>query len=48
VEHYGDILFLLGDVQGALENWKKALELGSESEILKRKIADKKYYEGEE
>jgi hypothetical protein len=27
---------------------KKALELGSESEILKRKIADKKYYEGEE
>ncbi|MGL5731958.1 MAG: tetratricopeptide repeat protein, partial [Bacteroidales bacterium] len=27
VDHYGDILFKNGDVEGALEQWKKALEM---------------------
>jgi tetratricopeptide (TPR) repeat protein len=45
VEHYGDALFKLNEVDKALENWKKSMELGNNSESLKKKIADKKYYE---
>lgn len=45
VEHYGDILFYNGDVEKAVELWNKALNMGSNSELLKKKIADKKYYE---
>ncbi|MEZ4789722.1 MAG: tetratricopeptide repeat protein [Flavobacteriales bacterium] len=37
-EHYGDILFELGDKTGALEQWRKAKELGGGSELLDRKI----------
>lgn len=43
VEHYGDIYFMTGDVEGALKYWKKALEMGSESKTLKQKIEKKKY-----
>lgn len=43
VEHCGDIYFMTGDVDGALEYWKKALEMGSESKMLKQKIEKKKY-----
>ncbi len=43
VEHCGDIYFMTGDVEGALKYWKKALEMGSESKTLKRKIEKKKY-----
>lgn len=43
VEHCGDIYFMTGDVDGALEYWKKALEMGSESKTLKQKIEKKKY-----
>ncbi len=43
IEHYGDILFMLGKTDEAVEKWKKALELGSDSKILKQKIAEKKY-----
>ena len=43
VEHFGDIYFMTGDVEGALKYWKKALEMGSESKTLKRKIEKKKY-----
>lgn len=45
VEHYGDALFKLGQPDKALENWNKSKELGNNSETLKRKIADKKYYD---
>lgn len=38
VEHYGDILYKLNDRDGALEQWKKARELGGASELLERKI----------
>lgn len=43
VEHCGDIYFMTGDVDGALNHWKQALELGSESKTLKQKIEKKKY-----
>lgn len=48
IEHYGDILFMLNDTEGALQNWNKAIEMGSTSENLKQKVADKTYYPGEE
>lgn len=48
VEHYGDILFMLNDIDGALSNWQKSLEMGNTSETLKQKIAEKKYIPGEE
>ena len=43
VEHCGDIYFMTGDVEEALKFWQKALEMGSRSETLKKKIATKKY-----
>jgi tetratricopeptide (TPR) repeat protein len=43
VEHYGDILFMLGNTEEALKNWNKALSMGSESKRLKQKITEKKY-----
>lgn len=45
VEHYGDILMMLGNVEEALRNWEKAVSLGSESKTIKQKIAEKKYIE---
>lgn len=44
-EHYGDILFYLGDTGGALDNWKKAKSYGGGSPVLERKINEKKYIE---
>lgn len=48
VDHYGDILFMTGDKDKAVEQWKKARELGKESEVLDRKIIEGKYIEEEE
>jgi len=45
IEHYGDILFKLGKINEAVDNWKKALELGGDADQLKRKIKEKKYFE---
>ena len=45
VDHYGDILYMKGDKEKALEQWKKAKELGKESEVLDRKIAEGVYIE---
>lgn len=42
-EHYGDILYKLGDVNKALLNWQKAIDYGEKSLLLKRKINEKKY-----
>lgn len=44
-EHYGDILYQLGDVTGAVQQWEKARGLNANSEILDKKIANKKIYE---
>ncbi|WP_026905157.1 tetratricopeptide repeat protein [Pedobacter glucosidilyticus] len=45
IEHYGDIIFHLGDKAGALENWKKAAQLGEKSTLLQKKINEGKYFE---
>ncbi len=44
-EHFGDILFMLGQTEEALEYWKKAKDSGEESSLLDRKIREKKYFE---
>jgi tetratricopeptide (TPR) repeat protein len=44
-EHYGDIIFQLGEADAALQNWKKAKDNGGGSPILERKINEKKYVE---
>lgn len=48
VEHYGDILYFLDQKDKAVENWKRALELGSESTVLKEKIEKRIYLESDE
>jgi tetratricopeptide (TPR) repeat protein len=45
VEHYGDVLFQLGKKEEALIQWEKARILGDTSEMIDKKIADKKLYE---
>jgi tetratricopeptide (TPR) repeat protein len=47
-DHYGDILYMAGDKEGALKQWIKAKELGKESKILDRKIAEQTYLEDPE
>lgn len=47
IEHYGDILYKNGEVEKAVEQWKKAKELNSESTTLDRKIETKTYIEEE-
>jgi len=45
VEHYGDIMFYLGDTDAAVESWKKAKSFGEQSQLLDRKINERKYVE---
>ncbi|MCY1721895.1 tetratricopeptide repeat protein [Prolixibacteraceae bacterium Z1-6] len=45
LEHFGDILFKTGKVNEALEYWEKAKSNGGDSEVLERKINEKKYIE---
>ncbi len=46
LEHYGDVMFKLGDPEKALEYWQKAKQAGDGgSDLLDKKIADKKLYE---
>lgn len=45
LEHSGDILFNLGEKELALEQWKLAKKKGAKSEILDKKIYEKKYIE---
>jgi tetratricopeptide (TPR) repeat protein len=45
MDHYGDILYLSGEKEKALEQWIKAKELGKNSPTLNRKIAEKMYFE---
>lgn len=45
VDHYGDILYMSGEKEKAVEQWKKAQEMGKKSEILDRKIIEGKYIE---
>ena len=42
-EHAGDIYALTGDIQGAIDLWKKAYKEDKENKLLARKIKRKKY-----
>jgi tetratricopeptide (TPR) repeat protein len=44
-EHYGDIMFFLGNTDSALQNWQKAKAQGGKTLLLERKINEKKYFE---
>ena len=44
LEHYGDILFMNGQFEKAVENWEKALKLDPKSDILQRKVKYKTYF----
>ena len=44
-EHYGDILYKLGDTKKAVQNWKKAKKLGDTSEFIDLKIKNETIYE---
>lgn len=43
VEHCGDIYYMNGETDKALEYWQKAKEMGVKSETIDRKIEQKKY-----
>ena len=45
MEHYGDVLFQLGDQDQALVQWQRARKAGGASELLERKLKDRKLYE---
>ena len=45
IEHYGDVLFKLGQENEAVRQWKKARDMDDTSEILDKKIADRQWYE---
>lgn len=45
LESFGDALFLNGEKEKAIEIWLEAEKNGNNSTLLKRKIADKMYYE---
>jgi len=45
LEHYGNILFKLGDRDSALKYWIEAEQQGANSELLEKEIKDKQLYE---
>jgi tetratricopeptide (TPR) repeat protein len=45
LEHYGDILYKLNQVDKALIYWKKSKDTGRHSEFIDKKISEKKIYE---
>lgn len=42
LEHYGDVLYKLGEKEEALKYWMDAKKAGGASELIDKKIADKK------
>jgi tetratricopeptide (TPR) repeat protein len=45
LEHFGDVMYKLGDTDKAYEYWNRALKAGKGSELLEKKVNDKKLYE---
>ena len=45
VEHYGDVLYQLGEKDKAVEQWKKAKIVGATSTFIDKKIAEMKLIE---
>ena len=44
LEHAGDIYFMDGDPDGALEFWKEALKLTPDNQLLEKKVKHKTYF----
>lgn len=44
LEHYGDILFFLGEKELAVRQWQKSKDAGNDSVLLNQKINEKKYF----
>jgi tetratricopeptide (TPR) repeat protein len=45
LEHFGDVLYQLGEIDNALQYWNNAKKAGGASDLIDKKIADKKLYE---
>ena len=45
LEHYGDILYKLGEIEKAIDFWNKAKKKKDYSDLLDKKIQDGKMYE---
>ena len=45
IEHYGDVLFKLGDIENAVKQWNRAKGMDDTSDLIDKKIADRKLYE---
>jgi tetratricopeptide (TPR) repeat protein len=43
-EHYGDILYQLGNIEDAVVQWQKAKSLHGDSEVLNKKISDRRIH----
>lgn len=43
-DHYGDILFMNGQFDKAVECWEHALELNPEDELINKKVTNKTYF----
>ena len=44
-EHYGDVLYQLGEKDRAVAEWQRARKAGPASDLLDRKLKDRKLYE---
>lgn len=44
-EHYGDVLYKLGKIDQAVSQWQKAKSMNEATELIDKKIADRKLYE---
>ncbi len=45
LEHYGDVLFKLGETEKSLKYWMDAKKASGTTDLIDKKIADKKLYE---
>lgn len=45
LEHYGDVLYKLGETENALKYWMDAKKTGNTTDLIDKKITDKKLYE---
>jgi len=45
LENYGNVMYQLNDIEQAIQYWEMAREKGANSELLDKKISDRKLYE---
>ncbi len=44
LEHYGDILYSLGEKDKAIKYWQEAVDAGASSTLISKEIRDRQYY----